>query len=110
MRVSLRFILLLVLSIALRGFAGMAHALPSMPLEPVQVTDCAEHESIPAPAHAGHQMADKACQISCDLSVSPVLPVAFAVGPHPVPAVLSGKLHILILRDALPPDHPPPIL
>jgi hypothetical protein len=110
MRVSLRFILLLVLSIALRGFAGPVHALPVTPHEPVQLSDCAEHESVPSAAHASHQSTDKACQISCDLSVSPVLPVVIASGVHAAPAVLSASLLVLILRDAMPPDHPPPIL
>lgn len=109
MRVSLRFILLLVLSIALRGFAAPSYALPSTPAAPVEMSDCYEHGDHQA-LHAHHQADDKACQISCDLTVSPALPVSFVKRSQAAPPVLAATLPVLILREAMPPDHPPPIL
>lgn len=116
MRPSLRLILLLILSIALRGFSGMAFAQP----EPGQATtsfaatsmaDCPEHqraeEAYAAPAH--HHPGDTSCQISCDLAAAPALIASLNIPLAPLPATLRPTLPLLAFGEAPPPDHPPPI-
>ena len=111
MRCSVRFIFLLILSIALRAFSGAAYALPSSPDVPMQMAECAESGQHEMPAvHSPHHSNDKACQISCDLAVSPALPVDLAVLGETTQAVLSATFPILAMIDAVPPDIQPPRL
>jgi len=57
-----------------------------------------------------HQSHDKSsCQIACDLSSAPALTAVFMPDTGESPAVLIPVLHALLLVDASPPDHPPPI-
>lgn len=117
MRPSLRLLLLLILSIALRGFSGMAFAVPQMPhaapgaaAMTMSMADCPEHQSAPAtPLAAHHQPGDKACQISCDLAAAPALLSSLSVPAGPLPATLHPTRPILTVSEAAPPDHPPPI-
>jgi hypothetical protein len=117
MRPGLRFILLLILSIALRGLSGVAYALPvpatQENLASVQlsaIADCPDHAANGAAlAHTHHQPGDKACQISCDLAVSPALPASSTLATESAPDGVTSTLSTLSLGSTLPPDHPPPI-
>lgn len=115
MRPSLRLLLLLILSIALRGFSGMALAQPQT-LHAVfaeaatSMADCPEHQDATAtPLATHHQPGDKACQISCDLAAAPALLSSLSVPAGPLPATLHPTRPILTVSEAPPPDHPPPI-
>jgi hypothetical protein len=108
MRCCFRLVLLLILSIALRGFAGSAFAMPLMAIDPVQMTDCAEHAGHDTPPMQSHHLpGDKACQISCDLGASPALPAGIVVTGTSAPSVLTPTHVSLAISDAPPPDHPP---
>lgn len=110
MRCSLRLVLLLILSIALRGFVGGAFAMPAMTVDPVLMADCAEHAKPDmAPVQGHHLPGDKACQISCDLGASPALPAGIVLSDSSAPSVLTPTQVSLSISDAPPPDHPPPI-
>ncbi len=115
MHPSLRFILLLILSIALRGFSGMAFAQPE-PANPAatmaaaSVADCPEHQQaapLAVPAH--HQPGDKSCQISCDLAAAPALITKLGIPLGQRPATLRPTLPLMAFGETPPPDHPPPI-
>ena len=106
MHFKLRLVLLLVLAITLRGFAGAAYALPSIPVDFPVMADC--HEPV-APTHVHHAGDEKACQIACDLAVSPALPVDVSSFGGVQPSVLTPTLTVLAINDPPAPDHPPPI-
>jgi hypothetical protein len=110
MRAGFRFLLLLIVSLALRGFAGNAHAFSPLPvnLPEQQVASCPEHaahEQAPA-THTDH---DKSCQINCDLAGAAALPVSVGPGVMPAPDILTPTQPTLAVGDPLAPDHPPPI-
>lgn len=115
MRPPLRFILLLILSIALRGFSGVAFAQPepanlAATIAAATLADCPEHQQttpLAAPAH--HQPGDKSCQISCDLAAAPALITSQGIPLGPLPDTLRPTLPLLAFGEAPPPDHPPPI-
>ena len=118
MRPGLRLVLLLILSIALRGLSGAAYALPAPAIQADFATaqssamaDCSDHAAKdPALAHAHHQTGDnKACQISCDLAASLALPASPALLADRTPDGVIPTCSTLALDPALPPDNPPPI-
>ena len=110
MRPGLRLILLLILAIALRGFAGSALAMPLVqPVTPISL-ECADHaEQQMAVATAHHAGDSKACQISCDQAAAPALPVTLHLAASALPAVLTPTLPALAIGPSPAPDHPPPI-
>ena len=117
MRPGVRLVLLLILSIALRGLSGAAYALPVPAIQAdfavaqaFAMADCPDHAANDATlAHAHHQLGDKACQISCDLAVSPALPAKPVLLADPTPGGVIPTRCTLALGPALPPDNPPPI-
>ena len=110
MRPGLRLILLLILAIALRGFAGSALAMPLMqPLTAISL-ECADHAEQQMAATTAHHAGDsKACQISCDQAAAPALPVFLPLAASVLPAVLTPTLPALTIGPSTAPDHPPPI-
>ncbi|MGB9493202.1 MAG: hypothetical protein WCA83_00185 [Azonexus sp.] len=60
-------------------------------------------------AHTHHQPGDKACQISCDLAVSPALPASIGLATITTPDGVTPTRSTLALGPTSPPDHPPPI-
>lgn len=108
MRSSFRLILLLVLAIALRGFAGPAIALPATaPEQPAACHEAGDH-SAPV-AHAHHEADDKACMIACDLAAAPALAGPLQLRAGDAPAALNATRPVLALSAPPPPDDPPPI-
>ena len=108
MRSSVRLILLLVLAIALRGFAGLAFAQPAQATE--QLAACHEAGDHSAPvAHAHHETDDKACAIACDLAAAPALAGPLQLPAGEAPAALNATRPVLALSAPPPPDNPPPI-
>ena len=103
MRPGFLLLLLLVLSLALRGFANDLH-LPAKASAPVAHTESC-HET-QAPQAAKH---DRACQINCDLTAAAALPAATMARASALPDQLTPTRPILGMGDPLPPDHPPPI-
>lgn len=117
MRPGLRLVLLLILSIALRGLSGAAYALP-VPANHADhaavhlsaVADCPDHAATGTALAGVHSdVSDKACQISCDLAASPALPATPALIADPVPGGVSATARVLALGPTPPPDRPPPI-
>lgn len=120
MSVRARWLLLLVLALLLRGMAGVqAHPLP------VAAVPAAEHQALPLDCHAAgradtmqstpHAAGDEAsqaspeCKIACDmLLTAALLPPSAREGTAPA-AVQVPVVPRLRLRDAPPPDRPPPI-
>ncbi|WP_412478757.1 hypothetical protein [Azonexus sp. IMCC34839] len=116
MRAGFRLILLLIVSLALRGFGGNVYAMPHAMEAPPAVAECGEH--------SGHDMMaptlvqldqddpqhDKSCRISCDQVAAAALPVLAPFGTQATPTVLTPTLPALAVGDLPPPDHPPPIL
>lgn len=111
---------LLVAGVLLRG---LPHALaqPVASVPPVVMlaamgevsaeVSCHEHASaahVPAPLDAPvHDHGS--CKIACELGAAPALmivPLIQAQAAHPVQV---ATVHSLVLADAVPPDHPPPI-
>jgi hypothetical protein len=77
----------------------------------VAAAHSAEHcqESVDSGA-SHHQSHDQSsCQIACDQSSAPALVTASAPDTGETPAVMIPVLHALLLANASPPDHPPPI-
>ena len=118
MHPGMRLVLLLILSIALRGLSGAAYAMPVPAIQANFATtqsstraDCPDHAAKDvALAHAHHQTGDnKACQISCDLAASPALPASPALLADRTPDGVIPTRSTLALGPALPPDDPPPI-
>ncbi len=103
MHSRLRLVLLLIIVIALRGFAGTAYALPAAA---PAMADCHPATGAPHDQHGGDA---KACQISCDLAAAPALPVSVAPRGGLPASPLTPTLAVLSLNDLPPPDHPPPI-
>ena len=119
-RPSLRFLLLLVLALVLRGLP-VVHAMPVATA--AMGTDCAVSEtSQHCPDHGDcHDHGDKAdhaishhgttgtCQIACDLGAAPALGTYAGLAVAAQPSVRVAHRPVLALSDAPPPDHPPPI-
>lgn len=110
----LRLLVFLIVAIALRGFAGVAHSMP-MPLEPSAAAQAVSAECPDHPGHSGlsdqgsQLPGDKNCQISCDLAGSPGLSASLQPIAPLAPSVLNPTRIVLALNQTLPPDHPPPI-
>jgi hypothetical protein len=110
MRPGIRLLLLLVLAIALRGFAGPAFAVPAAVPELPAAAACHEAGDHPAPAtHAHHDADDRACAIACDLAAAPALAGLLRLPAGDAPTAFNATQPVLALAAAPPPDDPPPI-
>jgi len=111
MRPPLQLLLLLIVSLALRGFAALPmpqHQAP-MPVAHMAMSahdgHCPEETAAaPANEHA------KACQINCDLVAAAALPTVLKMAAATPPAVHVPTHPRLAIGETPPPDHPPPIL
>lgn len=111
MRPRFRLLLLLVIALALRGFAGDTFALhlPAAAPAPMAMGEHPPHcpeNAAPAPS-TEH---GKSCQINCDLAAAAALPVFLKLATAPPPAVRIPTRPTLAIGDLPAPDHPPPIL
>lgn len=107
---GIRFTLLLILAIALRGFAAPALAVPAAAQEPAGVVAChGEDQGGAGVMQAHHDAGDKACEISCDLAAAPALAAGLPPLLDDAPAALIPTRPVLALASSPPPDHPPPI-
>ena len=108
MRSGIRLILLLILAIALRGFAGPAFAVPAtVPEQPAACHEAGDH-SAPI-THAYHEADEQACAIACDLAAAPALAGPLQLPAGDAPAALNATRPVLALSAPPPPDDPPPI-
>jgi hypothetical protein len=110
MRPGFRLLLLLIVSLLLRGFAGDAFALhlPSVAAAPMATSEHQHCPETPTPAKTTEH--GKSCQINCDLAAAATLPVFLISAASPLPAVRIPTRPILAIGDLPAPDHPPPIL
>ena len=109
MRPAIRLLMLLVVSLALSGFAGDAFALHQPAAMLMTMSEHQQHcPEETAPAQTTEH--GKACQINCDLAAAAALPVFLKAAASPPPAVRIPTLTTLAIGDLPAPDHPPPIL
>ena len=106
MRPSLRLLILLIVTLVLRGAGGMAFAMPMSATDDCHQRMAHHAETADCDCHDDH---GATCRIQCDHAASPALAPVVIGGSLPAPAVLipiSPRLH---WGEAGPPEHPPPI-